>query len=256
VLPTSERKRDVPSDFDRVADSYDLLTGLNPGYHRHLRLSAERLRVPHTIGTNGQSRRPRLLDLCCGTGLSTEALRIVYPDASIVALDASARMLDIARRKSILRSVELVHGDATDPRAAGVGGRFDGIMMAYGIRNVPDADRCLANLRELLVPGAPIVFHEYSVRDSLTARAVWDAVCFGIIIPGGLVTNRDTRIYRYLQHSVRSFDGVRDFEARLSRAGLERVRTEPMDGWQRGIVHSFVAHAPLEPPLERAGDAR
>lgn len=244
MLPTSERKREVPSDFDRAAETYDFLTGLNPGYHRHLRLSAQRLRLPRTIGVNGHSRPPRILDLCCGTGLSTEALSIVYPEASIVALDASEGMLAIARRKSILRSVELVHGDAMDPRAAGIEGRFDGIMMAYGIRNLPDPDRCLANLLELLAPGAPIVFHEYSVRDSLSARAVWEAVCFGIIIPGGLVTTRDARIYRYLHQSVQSFDGVREFEARLSRAGLERVRTEPMDGWQRGIVHSFVAHAP------------
>lgn len=262
VLPTSERKREVPSDFDRVAATYDLLTGLNPGYHRHLRLSASRMRLAPGLG-----RRARLLDLCCGTGLSTEALRVVHPDAAIVALDASAGMLEVARGKSLLRSVpggpqvELVHGDAMDPAAAGVEGPFDGIMMAYGIRNLPDPDRCLANLRALLAPGAPIVFHEYSVRDSLSARAVWDAVCFGIIIPSGLVTTRDARIYRYLHQSVHSFDGVRDFEARLSRAGLERVRTEPMDGWQRGIVHSFVAHAPRArtisslPPPDAAREA-
>jgi ubiquinone/menaquinone biosynthesis C-methylase UbiE len=247
-LPSSERKREVPSEFDRVADTYDLLTGMNPGYHRHLRVSAGRLGL-HERG--GSLARPRVLDLCCGTGLSTEALRQVIPGAELVGLDASAGMLDVARGKPVLSGVRFVRGDATDPREAlreqaGVEGRFDGILMAYGIRNVPDADRCLRNLRELLAPGAPIVFHEYSVADSLSARAVWDAVCYGIIIPGGLVTAGDARIYRYLQQSVRAFDGVKAFEARLARAGFERVRTEPMDGWQRGILHSFVAHAPRE----------
>jgi ubiquinone/menaquinone biosynthesis C-methylase UbiE len=139
-----------------------------------------------------------------------------------------------------------------DPRASGVEGPFDGILMAYGIRNVPDADPCLSNVRELLAPGAPIVFHEYSVRDSLSSRAIWDAVCYGIIIPSGFFTNGDVRIYRYLQKSVRAFDGVRDFEARLTRAGFIDVRTHEMDGWQRGIVHSFVAHAPSEGTV-RAG---
>lgn len=235
-MPTSERKREVPSDFDRVADTYDFLTGLNPGYHRHLRLSAERL-GPLRPGA-------RILDLCCGTGLSTEALRATHPGAEIVALDASEGMLAVARRKDVLAGVELVLGDATDPGAAGVEGPFDAILMAYGIRNVPDADVCLRNLRALLAPGAPVVFHEYSVAESLSARALWDAVCFGIIIPGGLVTAGDSRIYRYLRQSVLSFDGVRAFEARLARAGYERIRTEPMDGWQRDILHSFVAHAP------------
>jgi ubiquinone/menaquinone biosynthesis C-methylase UbiE len=223
----------VPREFDEVAPSYDLLTGLNPGYHRHLALSAARLEL------GGPA--PRVLDLCCGTGASTEALLRAYPGAHVVGLDASAGMLAIAARKPSLRGVAFVRGDASDPRAAGVAGAFDGILMAYGIRNLSDPDRALANARSLLRPGGAIVFHEYSVNDSPLAKWVWGAVCFGIIVPGGLVTSRTSRIYRYLHRSVREFDGQRAFEARLSRAGFTDVRTMPMDGWQRGIVHSFVA---------------
>lgn len=226
----------VPRAFDRVAPSYDLLTGLNPGYHRHLRMSAARLSVRRT--------RPRLLDLCCGTGASTEALRAVYPDAEIVGLDASAGMLAVARAKPSLSRVRFVEGDASDPSASGVEGPFDGVLMAYGIRNLPDPDRGLASVRRLLAPGARAVFHEYSVRDSRARTLLWDAVAWGIIVPGGLMTARSADIYRYLHRSVRAFDGVRAFEARLARAGFDEVWTGAMDGWQRGIVHSFVGRAP------------
>ena len=41
--PLADAKREVPAAFNRVARRYDLLTGLNPGYRRHLRYSAERL---------------------------------------------------------------------------------------------------------------------------------------------------------------------------------------------------------------------
>jgi ubiquinone/menaquinone biosynthesis methyltransferase len=224
--------------FDRVARRYDLLTTLNPGYGKHLRWSAERLRLPR--GGEGQ----RLLDLCCGTGASTRALARVYPRAEIVGLDASEGMLEVARRKSFGRRVTFVAGDAMRPRESGIAGSFDAVMMAYGIRNVPDADGCLAAVRELLAPGAPVCFHEYSVRDSAVARAVWNAVTFGVIIPAGYLASREHELYRYLRRSVLDFDGVSAFEARLRAAGLEDVRTEPMDGWQRGIVHSFVARRP------------
>jgi ubiquinone/menaquinone biosynthesis C-methylase UbiE len=230
-----DRKREVPSDFDVVAPTYDLLTGMNPGYHRHLRLSAQRL---------GARDGARLLDLCCGTGISTEAVQSVYPHARIVGLDASRGMLEVARGKKLLRGVDWVHGDAMDVRAAGVDGPFDGILMAYGIRNVPDPDACLAGIVSLLAPGATLCLHEYSVRGSRRSRAIWDAVCWGIIIPGGLVTARTTKIYRYLHESVRRFDSVAELEARMRRAGLVDVRTEPMDGWQRGILHSFVGRRP------------
>jgi len=118
--------------------------------------------------------------------------------------------------------------------------------MAYGIRNVPDPDVCLRRLRDILVPGGRIAFHEYSVRDSRRATWLWNAVCLGVIVPGGLVTARETRIYDYLRRSVNAFDGVRAFEARLRRAGFDDVRTEEVDGWQRGIVHTFLARRPFE----------
>ncbi|MEM1413407.1 MAG: class I SAM-dependent methyltransferase [Myxococcota bacterium] len=227
-------KRTVPKAFDGIAGTYDLLTGMNPGYSKHLRMSARRLGLPPDA---------RLLDLCCGTGVSTSALRDVYPQAEITALDASEGMLEKARLKRHLRASWLL-GDAMDPAAAGAEGPYDGILMAYGIRNVPDADACLARLFALLAPGGRICFHEYSVADSPFSKAVWNAVTLGVIIPGGLLTAGKTGIYRYLRRSVNEFDGVRAFETRLERHGFTNVHTEAMDGWQRGIVHSFVAERP------------
>ncbi len=235
-MSLTDEKRKVPREFDRVARTYDLLTGKNPGYARHLAMSAARLR----LGPGA-----RILDVCCGTGISTEALASVYPAAEITGLDASEGMLEVAREKPIAERVRFLSGDAMDPGATmGAEGPYDGILMAYGIRNMPDPDACLANLLELLEPGGTISIHEYSVRDSARSRAVWNAVSYGLIIPGGLFTGGSTRIYRYLRRSVLDFDGVAAFEARLARAGFEEVRTYPMDGWQRGILHTFVARRP------------
>jgi ubiquinone/menaquinone biosynthesis C-methylase UbiE len=227
----------VPSEFDRVARSYELLTGLNPGYRRHLRLSASRLPVP----TGGE-----ILDLCCGTGASTRAILSEHPEARVTAADGSAGMLAEARRRLPEGRVRLLQADAMEPAAYGVTGPFDGILMAYGIRNMSDPDRCLSNLLLLLRPGGTVCFHEYSVADSPVARATWNAVSLGVIVPGGFLTSGTTRIYRYLRRSVLDFDGVSAFEERLRSAGFVGVRTEPMDGWQRGIVHSFLARRPAE----------
>ena len=234
-MTTPGAKREVPEHFNDVAGNYDLLTGMNPGYTRHLRMSADRMGLPANA---------RVLDLCCGTGLSTEALAEAYPDATIIGLDASSGMLERARKKPFAKRISFVLGDAMDPSAAGISGPFDGILMAYGIRNVPDPDLCLQRLFALLKPGGVVCFHEYSVADSLRAKALWNAVSFGVIIPGGLITNPRSQIYRYLRKSVLDFDGVRGFEERLRRAGFDRVRTMDMDGWQKRIVHSFLAKRP------------
>lgn len=236
TAPIQAQKAEVPEHFDEVAGNYDLLTRMNPGYLKHLRWSANRLSAPGT---------GRLLDLCCGTGLSTEALAAAYPQADITGLDASSGMLAQANRKRWGNTrVSFVLGDATDPAAAGITGPFDAILMAYGIRNVPDPERCLQNVFALLKPGGSICFHEYSVADSTRSKLVWNAVTCAIVIPLGVVTSPKSPIYRYLRRSVLAFDGVKAFEARLRRAGFIDVHTEPMDGWQRGVVHSFLAKKP------------
>jgi ubiquinone/menaquinone biosynthesis methyltransferase len=221
-------------DFDAVAHRYDLLNALNPGYRKHLKWSAQRLRMAAT---------PRLLDLCCGTGLSTEALLGVYPQAEITGLDASQGMLQVASRKTALASVRFLLGDAMDPRAHGAGGPYDGILMAYGIRNVLDRDLCLARLKGLLKPGGRIAFHEYSVADSRLARLMWNAVASTVIVPLGSALTQAPELFRYLRRSVNEFDGVKAFSARLERAGFRKVEVFPMDGWQRGVAHTFVAEA-------------
>jgi ubiquinone/menaquinone biosynthesis C-methylase UbiE len=226
------KKRTIGKEFTRVAKGYDLLCALNPGYVKHLEWSAERLALPDGA---------RILDLCCGTGLSTEALRKQYANARITGLDASAGMLSVAAAKKRLQDVSWIEGDAMDPAAAGAAGPYDGIFMAYGIRNVTDPDLCLSRLRSLLAPGGRICLHEYSVADSRRSQITWKAVTAGIVIPLGFVFTGTTTIFRYLRRSVLEFDGVAALTERMRRGGFADIRVEPMDGWQRGIVHSFLA---------------
>jgi ubiquinone/menaquinone biosynthesis C-methylase UbiE len=91
-----------------------------------------------------------------------------------------------------------------------------------------------------LAPGAPIAVHEYSVADSAYARRVWTAVCWAVIIPLGRRVTGDASLYRYLWRSVLAFDGLARLEQRLRDAGLREVHTRPVDGWQRGIVHTVL----------------
>jgi ubiquinone/menaquinone biosynthesis C-methylase UbiE len=232
---TGLRRGTVSAGFDAGAFAYDRLVGANPGYHEHLRLSARRMRLPD------EGRGLRLLDAGCGTGASTAALLAVAPHATIIAIDASGEMLARARAKPWPASVRFVHTPVEELTEAGVRGPFDGILAAYLIRNVPDRDSVLRQLRELLWPGGTLAVHEYSVRDSWAARAVWQAVCLSVIIPAGRLATGDASLYRYLRGSVARFDGAARFRRRLSAAGYTGVHSETVPGWQRGIVHTFLA---------------
>ncbi|MCP3804778.1 class I SAM-dependent methyltransferase [Allokutzneria sp. A3M-2-11 16] len=226
----------VTEGFDKAAAAYDRLVGANPGYHAQLRLSARRMGIP------ARGRGQRLLDLGCGTGASTAALLRAAPEAEIVAVDGSAGMLARAKEKDWPPTVSFVHSRVEDLK---IDGSFDGIFAAYLVRNLPDIDGGLRTIRKLLRPGAPFVAHEYSVADSVLAKAVWTAVCWTVIIPAGRLTSGDASLYRYLWRSVLDFDGVIDFENRLSSNGFDTIRTGSMSGWQRGVAHTFFARRTL-----------
>ncbi len=247
----SEVAVDVPEAFDAVASRYDLMVGLNPGYHRHLRSAADALveRLP------AGPEPVQLLDLGCGSGASTRALvnamdRLNAMDRRnrpfrVTAIDGSVGMLEQARRKTWPPGVRFEYRMAEDLSAAradwGLTEAVDGVFAAYLFRNVGDRDKVLKATHELLAPGGSLVIQEYSVAGSRRSSFIWNLVCWSFVIPLSWLLMRETQLYRYLWRSVLDFDSVEVFVERLHAAGFVDVEIRSVPGWQRGVLHSFRA---------------
>ncbi|WP_079036720.1 methyltransferase domain-containing protein [Streptomyces silaceus] len=229
------RDHDLARAFDHAARTYDLLTALNPGYRSDLYRSARRLRLPD------DGAGLHVLDLGCGTGTSTRALLRAAPRAWITAVDASAGMLRRALDKPWPARVRFLHLTAEEVAAA-ESGPYDAVFAAYLFRNVADPDRVLTTVRSLLRPGGRLAVHEYSLSGSAVHRALWTAVCQGVIIPAGTLGG-DRALYQHLWRSVLAFDTAPVFADRLVGRGFSDVRTVPVAGWQTGMVHTFLARS-------------
>ncbi|MFD3729125.1 class I SAM-dependent methyltransferase [Streptomyces sp. NPDC058671] len=228
------RDEDLAAAFDHASRSYDTLVAANPGYHAHLRRSVRRLGLP------GRGEGLRVLDLGCGTGASTAAIRSVLPAAAVTAVDASEGMLGRAAAKPWADGVRFVHAPAERLADVGVDGPFDAVFAAYLFRNVSDPDAVLGTVRAVLRPGGRLGVHEYSLGGRRADRAVWTMVCRGVVQPAATLLG-DGPLYRHLWRSVVDFDTADRFAGRLRQAGFDRVRTLPLPGWQTGITHTFVA---------------
>ncbi|MFG3497523.1 methyltransferase domain-containing protein [Streptomyces sp. NPDC047928] len=228
------RDEDLAAAFDHASRSYDRLVAANPGYHAHLRRSVRRLGLP------GPGRGLRVLDLGCGTGASTAALRSALPAADLTAVDASAGMLARAAAKPWAGGVRFVHAPVERLAAAGVRGPFDAVFAAYLFRNVSDPDAVLTAVRDLLRPGGRLGVHEYTLSGRRADRAVWTLVCRGVVQPAATLLG-DGPLYRHLWRSVVGFDTAGRFADRVRDAGFDQVRALPLPGWQTGITHTFVA---------------
>jgi ubiquinone/menaquinone biosynthesis C-methylase UbiE len=237
----STARGEVPEAFDEVADRYDLMVGLNPGYHAHLRDSAKVL-VAGLIPGLGS----RVVDLGCGSGASTKALvdelNRAGVRAEVLGVDGSRGMLEQAEGKAWPSWVRFAPGRAESLGSVCADTHFqplDGVFTAYLLRNVPDRDALLRSVHDLLRPGGTLVVHEYSVAGRPVSEKVWTAVCRGIVVPLGWLTSRRTRLYHYLWRSVMDMDSVEQVMQRMVDAGFQDVRSRSVRGWQHGIIHTF-----------------
>src|SRR3954447_10274552 len=98
-MAVSAARGEVPEAFDEVADRYDLMVAMNPGYHAHLRRSARALVAGLPAGPGS-----RVVDIGCGSGASTRALVDELDDsavrAEVLGVDGSTGMLEQTRNKT------------------------------------------------------------------------------------------------------------------------------------------------------------
>ncbi|GAB2494052.1 class I SAM-dependent methyltransferase [Luteococcus sediminum] len=242
MTPTNQplTRDDLSGGFDEASTHYDLMVALNPGYRRHLRAAAEAL-------LDGiDDPLPTLLDLGCGSGLSTRALlraarrRGITP--RIIGVDASAGMLARARSRRWPEGVTFVHGRGERLEDLGLPPAH-GALTCYLLRNVTDLDATLVGIQAALLPDGVLVAEDYSVRGSVAARRRWGLVNRHIILPlAGIITG-DRSLYEYLHGSVDDFCTMPELAEHLHRAGFHDVASRTVGGWQRDILHLVRARA-------------
>jgi len=116
----------------------------------------------------------RVVDIGCGTGASSRALRKVWPEAKVMALDTSSEMLRVARTLGYADTKANPEGDAIEfvnGNAEYTGLRshdFDVVSVMFLLHEAPQSGRksILAEAKRLLKPGGTLVIcdiaREYS----------------------------------------------------------------------------------------------
>lgn len=234
-----QNKKEVPSEFNKIAKRYDLATSLSQGYQQDLQTSVDRMNL---------KGNEYLADLCCGTGKSTIACLNDLPNGKVIGIDNSEGMLATAREKLVPKFGEIkVTFNQQDVMNLDLADNsLDAIFMAYGIRNMPDFEKCVRNLSRVLKPGGRICFHEYSISKSFASKLYWKFLGYFLIIPFAGLTTGSTKIFRYLIKSVETFLSPDEFTDLLKKAGFEKIQHTPLGSWRKPILHTFIAQKPLK----------
>lgn len=194
--------------FDRIAPVYDAMNRvMSAGLDARWRRAAAAAVV-----------RPgdAVLDVCCGSG--DLALAALAAGGRVTGVDFSRAMLERARRKA--PAVDWVEGDALALPLPD--GSFDAVTIGFGLRNLADPARGLAELRRVLRSGGRIAVLELTRPSGLLAPCyrLW----FELLVPTGARLLPGGSAYAYLPASVRRFPGPADVARLMDEAGLGEIR--------------------------------
>lgn len=219
--------------FDRVASRYDALNSvMTAGLHHSWR---KRAADRAELGPGDTA-----LDVCCGTGdLALELASRVSPGGHVVGCDFSEPMLDLAREKAAARGAGGARFEWADALSLPYDAdRFDAVTVGFGIRNLADLDRGLAEMARVLRPGGRLVILEIT-QPTRPPLSTFFSLWFDRIVPLLGSFSDESDAYTYLPESVRSFPPPPRLAELMDGAGLSRIRWTILAG---GIIaiHSGV----------------
>lgn len=208
----ADRAPEVQRMFDQLAPRYDLA-------NRVLSLGLDQRWRNQAIRQLGESAKGRVLDLCSGTMDLTQHL-LREGAESVVAIDFSAEMLDVGRNKFDEDApIEIIQADARAlplPDAC-----VDGILCGFGLRNVPELPKAVAECARVLRPGGRLVVLDFFRPETLFARFLQSSYN-RIVLPivGGIITGYGPA-YRYLASSIEAFESRPEFIALMKEHGFQ-----------------------------------
>ena len=220
-----DHARSVRKMFGSITPRYDFLNHL-----LSLNLDRRWRRKAAELAFEGMTR-PRVLDLCAGTGDLAIELARRCAEARIVALDFVAPMLERARDKcrnaGLADRVLPLCGDAL--RLPFCDGAFDVVAVAFGLRNISPVEAALSEAARVIRPGGRLLILEFA----LPARGLWRRLYgfyFFRILPkiGRWISG--TSAYSYLPASVALFPEPDRLGEMLGAFGFVEARWRPLAG--------------------------
>lgn len=222
----AEKAGKVRRMFAAIAGSYDL----NNRVHS---LWMDQAWRRHAVRTASVNPGDTVLDVACGTGDLTEAFARRSPAAEVIGLDFTAEMLEIAGRKrdrrpgAVASKIRYEQGDAMALPQADAS--VDVVSIAFGIRNVQEPDRALAEFARVLRPGGRLVILEFDTPRFGPVR--WFNCWYsGWLMPrtATLLSGDRSGAYRYLPRSIESFYSRGQMLEAIGRAGFAEARARSL----------------------------
>lgn len=213
--------------FSGTGDSYDFMVnfatlGIDRLWKRRI--------VEHIPAT-----AKRVLDLACGTGISTLAIAKHYPHCQVVGVDLRDEYLQIAREKINklgLRNVELVLSRAEDYRS---NEPFDCVSSSY-LAKYADLNRLTRNSREMLNDNGLLLMHDFTYPPKSYLVWTWRFYFKVLQLAGSRIFPAWQEIYYGLPRLIEETRWVSQLQEALKENQFKDIQVENLTAYGSAII--------------------
>jgi demethylmenaquinone methyltransferase / 2-methoxy-6-polyprenyl-1,4-benzoquinol methylase len=210
--------------FGEIATRYDFLNHL-------LSLGTDYYWRSRTVRRVRPQGSVPVLDLCTGTGdLALAYHRAGRGQTPIIGADFCAPMVVIGEQKRKKAAAERLSFTVADAQQLPFADEsFQIVSVAFGLRNVSDTDRGLAEMARVCRSGGSVAVLEFSMPTWQPFRAIYGWY-FRHVLPriGQFFARNRFDAYNYLPESVGQFSQGEELAARMRAVGLSPVRLYPL----------------------------
>jgi demethylmenaquinone methyltransferase/2-methoxy-6-polyprenyl-1,4-benzoquinol methylase len=214
ISSKQKKQRYVTQMFETIAPRYDFITvflsyGKDRGWKRKL---------IEMLNLKGDEK---VLDLACGTGDITFALGECLRSGEVFGLDITQAMLAIAEGKRRARKVSNVFFHRADiMRLPFADASFDCVTCGYALRNVPDVEWALVEIKRVLKAGGRFCSLDFACPESRLYRWLYLRYLAVVGSTVGFILHGDPDIYRYISESLKLYPGQRGVREMMNRLGF------------------------------------
>ncbi len=213
----------IAAMFDRISPKYDALNHL-------LSFNIDKVWRKKTAKAVAKSQPNTILDLATGTADLAIAVAKRNPQAQVIGMDISEKMLDIGKEKvmhqNLANQIELSLGDAA--ALPFEDDSFDAVTVAFGVRNFEDLGKGLSEISRVLKPGGQAVILEFSMPERFPVKQLYHFYFRRLLPFIGKLISKDSSAYAYLPASVERFPKPKAFLELLAQHGLIRGTVRPL----------------------------
>jgi demethylmenaquinone methyltransferase/2-methoxy-6-polyprenyl-1,4-benzoquinol methylase len=213
----------VKDIFASVTDKYDFLNRFLSG-RRDVAWRKRAVSEMKFFNTN------RFLDVATGTGDLALDCANTYQDVQVTGVDFVEEMVNNGLKKvdtqNLEHRVELKWGDATNIDY--IDDTFDVTAIAFGIRNIPNKEKALSEMKRIIVPNGQIMVLELTTPEPGFWRRTYSFYLNGVLPKLAKWFTKNPAAYEYLADSIMNFTTRGEFLDLMESIGLKNCRAIPL----------------------------